>query len=124
MTSDWLAIILLFVLAAATGGAVVAFSAAIGRRISPPERQTTYECGLNPIDMPRRRFSIKYFLLALVFIVLDVEVAFLYPWAIAFRGAVGQGRGTMLAIEGMIFLAVMGLALIYVWGRGAMEWEE
>ena len=75
MTTNGIALIMLFILAAATGGLIVALSALIGRRMAPSERATPYECGLDPVGTPRRRFSITFFLVAVIFI--GVTVLFL-----------------------------------------------
>lgn len=124
MDSGVFALILLFLLAAATGGAIVALSAAIGRRRPPPERGLPYECGLDPVGGARGRFSVKYFLVAVLFIIFDVEIVFFYPWALAFRELASGGQGVFLLVELAVFVAILALALAYAWGRGALEWER
>ena len=124
MTTNGIALIMLFILAAATGGLIVALSALIGRRKAPPERETTYECGLDPVGTPRRPFSVTFFLVAVIFIVLEVEIVFLYPWALVFRDAIADGVGMVYLIELAVFMGIVAIALTYVWGRGALEWED
>ena len=124
MDSGGVGLIMLFVLAAATGGGIVALSAMVGRRTPPPERLLPYECGLDQAVQPRRRFSVKFFLVAVLFIIFDVEIVFFYPWALAFREGIAGGNGMALLVEMAIFLGVLALALLYAWGRGALEWER
>ena len=124
MDSGGVGLIMLFVLAAATGGGIVALSAMVGRRTPPPERLLPYECGLDQAVQPRRRFSVKFFLVAVLFIIFDVEIVFFYPWALAFRELASGGQGVFLLVELAVFVAILALALAYAWGRGALEWER
>jgi len=124
MSIGGFSIILLFVLAAATGGAIVAVSALIGRCAAPEERALPYECGIDPVDNGKHRFSVKYFLIAVLFIIFDVEVVFLYPWAVAFKDMVKAGMGVAVIAELFVFILLLALALIYAWGRKALEWED
>lgn len=117
-------LIVLFVLAAAMGGGILLISSLVGRHRAPPERGLPYECGLDPIGQPRRRLAVKYFLVAVLFILFDVEVVFFYPWALVFRGVARGGMGMFVFIEMAIFLGILGLALAYAWGKGALEWEK
>jgi len=77
-----------------------------------------FECGEQPIVSSRLRFSVKFYLVALLFVVFDIEAVFLYPWAVLFRELGLFGFGVM-----MTFLAILGIGLIYVWKRGALEWD-
>ncbi|MFH0799573.1 MAG: NADH-quinone oxidoreductase subunit A [Pseudomonadota bacterium] len=124
MDSGQIALIMLFALAAATGAGIMVISAIIGRRKAPPERALPYECGLDPVGTLRHRLSVKFFLVAVLFLIFDVEVVFFYPWALAFGRAVRSGSGMILMVEMAIFLAVLLLALVYAWGKGALEWED
>lgn len=117
-------LILLFALALSTGGVIVALSAIIGRRSATDERKLPYECGLDPIGTARNRFSVKFFMVAVLFIIFDVEVVFLYPWALVFKDSRGDGNAVFMLIELAVFLAILGLALLYAWGKGALEWEK
>lgn len=82
-----------------------------------------YECGLDPIGTPRERFSIKFYLVAMLFILFDIEIVFLYPWAKLFGSFKAAGMGPLIFGEMVVFLGVLGLGLVYVWRRGALEWE-
>lgn len=82
-----------------------------------------YECGVDPVGSPHSRFSIKFYMIAMLFILFDIEVVFLYPWAMLFKEFKLAGMGPLLFGEMVVFLAVLGLGLVYVWKRGALEWE-
>jgi NADH-quinone oxidoreductase subunit A len=77
-----------------------------------------YECGVDQIEPPRGRLPIKYYLVAVLFLLFDVEAVFLYPWAVVYRGL-----GLFGLVEMGIFLTVLLLGLVYVWKRGALEWD-
>lgn len=124
MSIDGFSLILLFLLAAGVSAAIIGLSAIIGRKKGPRERAIPYECGLDPVGKPRARASLKFFLVAVLFIIFDVEVVFLYPWAIVFKDFVRQGQGVLMFAEMAVFLGILALGFLYVWGRGALEWEE
>jgi NADH-quinone oxidoreductase subunit A len=79
---------------------------------------TTYECGFEPFDTARRTFDVRFYLVAILFIVFDLEVAFLFPWAMVIQHISWFGFGSM-----MVFLGVLTLGFIYEWKKGALEWE-
>jgi len=124
MNIDVFALLILFFLIVATALAIVSMSALIGRKKAPAARYLNYECGLDQACSPRRRFPVKFFLTAVLFIVFDVEIVLLFPWAAAFQRAVADGYGYVLLLEVFFFLAMLGVALMYAWGMGALKWEE
>jgi NADH-quinone oxidoreductase subunit A len=124
MSINAISILILFVLAAATAAGIVAISALLGRGRASSEKLLPYECGLDPVGSPRRRFSVKFFLVAILFIVFDVEVVFLYPWAIVFKDFRAAGEGPLAFAVAAVFLGILLIGLIYAWGRGALDWEE
>lgn len=124
MEPQTFSLLLLFLLAFATGGGIVAISAMIGRVAAPKERGLPYECGVDPAGPSRSKISVKFFLIAVLFIVFDVEIAFLYPWAIVFRDIIKSGGVFFAMAEVIVFMVLIALALLYAWGRGALEWEK
>lgn len=82
------------------------------------ERRTTYESGMEPIGGAWIQFNIRYYMFALVFVIFDVEVVFLYPWAIAFNQL-----GLLAFVEVLIFIAILVVGLVYAWRKGALEWS-
>jgi NADH-quinone oxidoreductase subunit A len=77
-----------------------------------------FECGVEPVANPRRRFSVKFYLVAMLFILFDIEAVFLYPWAVLFRDL-----GWFGFIEMMIFVIIVAVGLLFVWKKGALDWE-
>lgn len=124
MTLNTLSILILFLLAGGLAAGIVFLSALLGKGRKSFEKLTPYECGLDPIGYPRRPFSVKFFLVAIIFIIFDVEVVFLYPWAIVFRDFKQNDAGLTAFAIALVFLAVLLIGFIYAWGKGALEWEE
>ena len=83
-----------------------------------PEKLSAYECGFNAFDDARMKFDVRFYLVAILFIIFDLEVAFLFPWAVAFGDLGWFGFWSM-----MIFLAVLTIGFIYEWKKGALEWD-
>ena len=83
-----------------------------------PERRTTYESGMEPIGGAWIQFNIRYYMFALIFVIFDVETVFLYPWAVVFNQL-----GLLAFVEALIFIAILVVALVYAWRKGALEWS-
>lgn len=98
---------------------IPALSTRLGPRSVNPIKSAAFECGSDVIGSARQRFAVKFYVVALLFIVFDVEAVFLYPWAVNFRALGWFGYCTML-----IFAATLVMGLIYVWKKGALEWES
>jgi NADH-quinone oxidoreductase subunit A len=97
---------------------MVAASLVVGRQRPDPEKLSPYECGFEAFGDARRRFDVRYYLVAILFIIFDLEVAFLFPWAVTL-GDIGLfGFWSMV-----VFLAVLTIGFIYEWRKGALEWE-
>ncbi|UCH85752.1 MAG: NADH-quinone oxidoreductase subunit A [Candidatus Latescibacterota bacterium] len=111
-------LVILFVLCVAIPLALVVIAGAVSRTRPTPEKHTPFESGVHPEGDARRRFSIKFFLVALLFLIFDVETVFIFPWAVLFRQL-----GLFGFIEMAVFLIILLFALAYVWRKGALEWE-
>jgi len=83
-----------------------------------PEKLSAYECGFNPFDDARMKFDVRFYLVAILFIIFDLEVSFLFPWAVAFSDLGLYGFWSM-----MVFLGVLTIGFIYEWKKGALEWN-
>jgi len=114
----YLPILVFLVIAGGIAIAMVAGSMLAARQKPYPEKLTPYECGFEPFDDARRRFDVRYYLVAILFIIFDLEVAFLFPWAVALKGIGAFGFWSMIA-----FLGVLTVGFIYEWCKGALEWE-
>lgn len=115
---DTLNLLLYATLATITALGIVFLSAILGPRKSKPTMLGPYECGKDPVGTTRERFSIKFYMVAILFIVFDIEIVFLIPWAVVYRSLSWVGF-----IEMMSFIAVLGFGLLYIWKRGALEWK-
>ncbi len=117
MPESFLPVLLLMIVAAGIAGVILLLSYVLGPRLSTSRKLDTYESGVPLIDASHKRLSIRYFLVAMVFILFDVEIAFIYPWAIVFRSA-----GIWLFIEMLVFLLILGVGYAYIWKKGAFDW--
>jgi NADH-quinone oxidoreductase subunit A len=115
---QYIPIALLLVLGAAFAVASLGVSAALRPRRPTPAKLAPYECGIVPEQQPRDRFPVKFYVIAMLFIVFDIETIFLFPWAVTFRQLGLFGLGEMV-----VFIALVFVAYLYVWQRGGLEWE-
>jgi NADH-quinone oxidoreductase subunit A len=118
MLLDYIPILILAILAALFAGANIVFSLFLGPHRPNPEKLSPYECGIVPVGTARERFSVKFYLVAMLFIVFDMEIVFLYPWAVVLR----QLRLFGL-IEMGVFLLILLVGYFYIWRKGGLEWE-
>ncbi len=119
MQDSYLPIALTVAAALGISAAILATARLLGRvRVSRTDT-TPYECGMTPYVSARHRFSVKFYLVAMLFILFDVEAAFLYPWALTLR----EGSRMFVFGEMAVFLGVLLLGFVYVWKRGALEWD-
>ncbi len=115
---DYLPIIIFFGIAVAMGLAFLVLAWAIAPSNPDSEKVSAYECGFNAFDDARLKFDVRFYLVAILFIIFDLEVAFLFPWAVSL-GALGVfGFWSM-----MVFLGILTIGFVYEWKKGALEWE-
>ncbi len=119
MTAQYVPLLLMMAVAAGLVGVFFALSSFLGTKRMTPEKAIPYECGNDSTGAQGARPSVKFFLTAILFVVFDVEVIFLYPWAVEFKGLGWTGFLIMLP-----FLVLLGLGMLYEWRKGALEWEE
>ena len=114
-------LLLLFVVANAAG--MIGLSHLVGPKRPTPLKDAPYESGMPPLGSARERFSIKFYLVAMLFIVFDIETVFLIPWGtIFFGGGTGPGMGFLL-VEMLVFILILAVGYVYVWKRGALQWD-
>jgi NADH-quinone oxidoreductase subunit A len=109
---------LVFALALVLGLTLVGLAALLGPRRPSPVKSAPFECGSDPIGDSRDRFGVKFYLIALLFVVFDIEAVFIYPWAVQVRELGWSGYATMA-----VFAATLVAGLAYVWKKGALNWE-
>jgi NADH-quinone oxidoreductase subunit A len=119
MLAAWAPILIFLILV--TGFALVSVigSLILGMRKPTPEKLTPYECGMQPVGSARDRFSVKFYLVAMLFLLFDIEAVFLFPWAVVYRDLKLFGFFEML-----LFIIAVLAGYIYVWKKGALEWER
>lgn len=118
MEIGYISIFMFFALAVGFTLITIAVSAVLGRKKITPQKMLPYECGMDPIGSTRTPFSVKFYIIAMLFIVFDIEAVFLYPWAVIFRELKIFGL-----IEMAVFIAVLLAGFAYAWKKGALEWE-
>ena len=117
-TTAFLPILMMLIVAIGFAVFTLVASHFLGTRVNDPAKLSPYECGITPTGTARERFHTRFYLVAMLFIVFDIETVFLYPWAIVFK----QLRIFGL-IEMAVFVGILLLGLVYVWGKGALEWD-
>lgn len=114
--------VLVFIVAAIAFIAVSLLLPRLFRPINPyAEKLSSYECGERPIGSPWIRFNIRFYIIAILFIIFDVEVLFIIPWAVQYRSLLGE-IGLLVFFEMFVFLLVLGVGLAYCWAKGHLEW--
>ncbi len=118
LLSSYLPIVVFIGISLVIGAALLVAPFIIAFKAPDSEKLSAYECGFNAFDDARMKFDIRFYLVAILFIIFDLEVAFLFPWAVSFDGIGWFGFWSM-----MIFLGILTIAFAYEWKKGALEWE-
>jgi NADH-quinone oxidoreductase subunit A len=124
--SSWAPVVLLVVIGIGFAFATIALSLWIGPRRTGPGKETTYESGMVPIGDARKRFNVRFYVVAMVFLVFDVEIVFFYPWATIFAKHVHDDspeNGLILLLEMITFVVILLVAYFYAWGKGVFRWD-
>lgn len=123
---DYLPVLLMFVVAAGFALGNVFISQYIGQRKSTRTKMMPYECGKDPVGTARERFSVKFYLIGMIFILFDIEVIFLIPWAVVFRTLASPAyqMRTLIYVEMMVFVVLLLAGYVYVLKKGAFDWSE
>ncbi|MCY3766255.1 MAG: NADH-quinone oxidoreductase subunit A [Gemmatimonadetes bacterium] len=121
MLVDYLPIVILMAVAVGFAAVSLIITHLFGPRRPNPVKLSPYESGVPPVGDARLRFSVKFYVVAMLFIVFDIEVVFLYPWAVVFKDLLAQG--SFVFTEMAVFLGVLVLGLAYVWRRGGLDWD-
>ena len=115
----WFSILLLMILGSAFGAGSIVISTYLGPRKPSPEKLAPYECGMPAVSDARERHPIQFYLIAMIFLLFDIEVAFLYPWAMALRDLAWPGF-----IQILVFFGILVAGYAYVWKKGALTWDK
>lgn len=118
MLANYLPILIFIIIAVLLGVGMIAAGAILGPRRPDSEKLSPYECGFEAFEDSRMKFDVRYYLVAILFIIFDLEIAFLFPWAIVLEPIGLFGFTAML-----VFLGILVVGFIYEWKKGALEWE-
>ena len=127
---SWAPVVLLLVVGIGFAVTNIAASLIVGPSRTGPGKEATYESGMVPFGDTRKRFNVRFYIVAMIFLVFDVEIVFLYPWATIFSPAAankstesGRDFGAMLLVEMGIFVVILLVAYVYAWGKGVFRWD-
>ena len=115
---DYVPILMVFAVSAAVAGALLGIPALIAPRRTSPVKQEPFECGKDPVMLPEGRFAIKFSTIAIFFIIFDIELVFVWPWAAMYRQL-----GWFGFVEMLVFLGILMLGFLYIWKKRGLEWE-
>ncbi|WP_336276768.1 NADH-quinone oxidoreductase subunit A [Bartonella sp. CB178] len=118
LLSSYLPIFIFIVVSAVITGVLLIMPYVVAYRSPDPEKLSAYECGFNSFDDARMKFDIRFYLVSILFIIFDLEVAFLFPWAVSFSSVGMFGFFSMI-----VFLALLTIGFVYEWKKGALEWD-
>jgi len=124
--TDYMPVLLMFIVAAGFAVTMVGLSQLVGQRKRTRTKLMPYECGKDPVGSARERFSVKFYVIAMIFILFDIEVIFLVPWAVVFRtlSSPQYGMRNLIYFEMLVFIGLLAAGLIYVIKKGAFDWGE
>ena len=118
----YLPLLIHFLIAGALATGMVVLSWIIGYRRPTRAKLSPYECGMTPVGDARARFSVKFYLVAMLFILFDVEAVFLYPWAVILKDLKAMGQGLFALSEMFVYLAIVLVGFFYIWKKGVLDW--
>jgi NADH-quinone oxidoreductase subunit A len=116
--TDYLPVAIIFIMAIAVGLGAILVGLLVRPRRPYAQKLAPYECGNPPVSEPRNKFSVKFYIVAMLFVVFDVEAVFLYPWAVSY-----DKLGMFGFIEMMLFIFILLVGYVYIWKKGAFNWE-
>jgi NADH-quinone oxidoreductase subunit A len=116
--TEYIGILIAFVLAGAFAGANIVLASLLGPKKPSTVKSEPFECGQVPLSLPVGRLSVKFYLTAILFILFDVELVFVYPWAVVYRALGGWSLAEMV-----IFLGILMVGFFYAWDNGALDWQ-
>ena len=122
MTTSFIPVLILLFVAVALGAIFLGLNWIIGRHQRTPGKLAPYESGVPLLDTNRKRVNVRFYQIAMLFILFDIEAAFLYPWAVIYRSATRGNAGMFLFGEMLVFIVLLGVGYVYVWKKKAFDW--
>lgn len=123
MTHTFLPVLIMMLAAVGLGVVIVVLNGLIGGHQRNPAKLEPYESGVPMLDQNRKRFNVRFYQIAMLFILFDIEAAFLYPWAVIYRHAAAGPSAMFLFGEMLVFIALLGVGYVYVWKKKAFDWK-
>lgn len=125
MTNSYIPILIMLIVAAGMGAVFLSLNWVLGKHQRNPSKLSPYESGVPLIDESRKRVNVRFYQIAMLFILFDIEAAFLYPWAVIYRGATRTPGGLSWFIFGemLLFILLLGVGYVYVWKKKAFDWK-
>jgi len=123
MLTDYLPIAILFIISTGLAILFIVIGHLFGPKRPTPRKLEPYESGMRPIGPAMRRMPVRFYLVAVLFILFDIEVVFFLPWAVTLRSFIGSGLGIFAFVEMLVFIVILLVGYIWVWKKGALEWE-
>jgi NADH-quinone oxidoreductase subunit A len=125
MLGSYIPILVMMIVATLLALGMVIASAVLGPKHPTKYKSASYECGMTPVGSARERFPIKFYLIAMLFIIFDIETIFLYPWAVVFRGVYADRASKIFLLGEMgVFVGILFIGYFYILGKGALDWDE
>ncbi len=123
--TSWLPVVLLLFIAIGFAVGNVIVSVLVGPARTGPVKESVYESGMVPIGDTHKRFNVRFYIVAMIFLVFDVEIVFFYPWATIFAPTIATDKafGPVLLLEMVMFVAILLVAYCYAWGKGVFKWD-
>lgn len=122
--NPYIAILIMFLFAMVFAGGFLFLSWLLGPKKPTETKLSVYECGIDSVGSARERFSVKFYLVAILFIIFDIEVVFLYPWAVNFKKLAAEGDAHAPLVVVGSFMVLLTLGLVYAWKKQALDWSE
>jgi NADH-quinone oxidoreductase subunit A len=125
MTNSYLPILIMLVIAATIAAVILGLSHIVGRHQRSPSKLAPYESGVPLIDTERKRVNVRFYQIAMLFILFDIEAAFLFPWAVIYRDAIRgvDGLAWFVFFEMLVFVLLLGVGFVYAWKKKAFDWK-
>lgn len=121
---QYIPVLMIFGIASSMAAVIPVLSWFLGPKKPTATKLSVYECGLKPVGSARERFSVKFYLIAILFIIFDIEIVFMYPWAVTLRDSIRAGHGLYALVVMGIFFSVLTLGLLFEWRKGALDWNR
>ena len=121
--SNWAPVVLLLLIGIGFAAGNLVISLIIGPSRTGPGKETAYESGMVPVGDTHRRFNVRFYIVAMIFLVFDVEIVFMYPWASIFASKANTAIGGLLLVEMVVFVSILLLSYVYAWGKGVFRWD-